>query len=416
MKDVYLGINCFPGNDKYKFKRLLTSLLVVPYFPDALNIGFQINKLVVKLVNELLKRPEYTPEVINKICSKYVLKILNPKTEMIKLPQELNEFNSVPFSFNMDIDTEFYIITKDKTFLPVIQQVASVIKGWNTVLIYEHLPNKSSIKEMIDYLINNFNFKPISSDKICVEFLVDRTENINQEFENIINEFKSLYKGKVSVCGTVKKTNLMINRNIFMYRHLEDYKIFCDDDDVSADLDSKLKIVDTYYLYYGKYDQFRQEKYEESKEKGKDLTLDYKNLYVYITRSYVKYVKTIGFANGFYNCIIPNHVVNCFTGINNVYLEDHIFSDIYKHNQLNCYDLMYYTLDKSKNDYDFNDSDEYMFKLNEVNYVKGRLECNTTDKKKYVNLLNDDKFKYDDTFEYSIDGNIIITKCCEIIN
>ena len=159
MKDVYLGINCFPGNDKYKFKRLLTSLLVVPYFPDALNIGFQINKLVIRLVNELLKRPEYTPEVINKICSKYVLKILNPKTEMIKLPQELNEFNSVPFSFNMDIDTEFYIITKDKTFLPVIQQVASVIKGWNTVLIYEHLPNKSSIKEMIDYLINNFNFK-----------------------------------------------------------------------------------------------------------------------------------------------------------------------------------------------------------------------------------------------------------------
>ena len=77
---------------------------------------------------------------------------------------------------------------------------------------------------------------------------------------------------------------------------------------------------------------------------------------------------------------------------------------------------MYYTLDKSKNDYDFNDSDEYMFKLNEVNYVKGRLNCNTVDKKKYVNLLNDDKFKYDDTFEYSIDGNIIITKCCEIIN
>ena len=90
MKDVYLGINCSPENNNYKFKRLLTSLLVVPYCPDALNIGFQISKLVIKLVNELLKRPEYTPEVINKIGSKYVLKILNPKTEMIKLPQELN--------------------------------------------------------------------------------------------------------------------------------------------------------------------------------------------------------------------------------------------------------------------------------------------------------------------------------------
>ena len=57
MKDVYLGINCFPENDKYKFKRLLTSLLVVPYFPDALNIGFQIN--LIKQVQKCVYMVKY---------------------------------------------------------------------------------------------------------------------------------------------------------------------------------------------------------------------------------------------------------------------------------------------------------------------------------------------------------------------
>ena len=123
--------------------------------------------------------------------------------------------------------------------------------------IVDGLKGYTKNSEMFKNRISRLDYPKlaIDSNKPYNDFLNNLDQNKLNEFETkitkehdeglkellqIINDFKDIYAGQTTISGTKYHTNLPINRNIFMSKHQNCYKMFCDDDDLSANLDFKL--------------------------------------------------------------------------------------------------------------------------------------------------------------------------------
>lgn len=173
--NFFIGINCFPGNDKYKFKRLLVSLLLKPMFNE-----------------KWYPETALTTTVVESPLMTYYRK-----------------------------EAEF-----------IRQNLLGI-------------PNKS-LSDMVKFLqARRFE---LSTSNVCIEFLVDGLELKSQgktELLKIIDEFKTFHPNTI-VSGTTQHTSLTVNRNIFLHNHKKHFVCFCDDDDLSCSIDTKLELLEIY--------------------------------------------------------------------------------------------------------------------------------------------------------------------------
>jgi len=90
---------------------------------------------------------------------------------------------------------------------------------------------------------------------IQVEFICDGISKLksNSELMKVINKFNELYygdpnykdiNGNSNIYGSFKHVSVMCSRNHFLEKHKEDYKIICDDDDITLGLANYKKIFD----------------------------------------------------------------------------------------------------------------------------------------------------------------------------
>lgn len=471
-----LGINTYPRCNKFKFKKLLTSLLLKPniqkdFIKKIDNNVLEFTQFLMKLNVSALK--SYTNIELNQIIndylkfkiglinsSKYLMFIKNsdetyrvkiifnqdkfedPKDKDIKekpkkvMPEiyEYHTFETIEhynFPNECNIHTEYII--GDDTCQNQEQVILSLFDSYKVIQEYQNLQD-DTLTNMINSMLQK-GFKFVDTKDIDIEFIIDGIKSyaknsdmfknrisrldypklaidsnkpysdylnnldpikltdfenkITHEHENglselvsIINDFKDIYAGNVTICGTKYHCNLPINRNIFMSKHQNDYKMFCDDDDLSANLDFKLynfnlykrtmydiytnmktmKYIHQYEDIYkiktpDDYIEFRKQLYQLSKQHNENISFKFNMLDCYCLMSHINYdndkiIKyendtsknnNLNFCMGFWSIIIPPYEIDPFTSIQEVSKEDIVFSQKYTKNTLkNClYNYIY---------------------------------------------------------------------------
>ena len=82
-KKFFIGINCFPGNDKYKFKRLLASLLVKPKFNEKWYPETSLSQQTFEspLMTYFKNEAEFIRRNLMSVCNASLTKMVNSLLE-----------------------------------------------------------------------------------------------------------------------------------------------------------------------------------------------------------------------------------------------------------------------------------------------------------------------------------------------
>jgi hypothetical protein len=210
MSGFVVAICTYPKTDQYKLKKLLLSLILKP----TINVNSkQISNRTLTLIKE------YSGD-IDRVNQQMAL--------------ETNLFG-----------TKF--CTEDSIIVPTLS-LKNQLKATMLPPIYETIQDKP-FKEMYDALIKQ-GFKPVSKvsiEKIQLEILQDKIYDckVLKEFEIVMKHvYKDIKPVYVNVFGTINKANLMVQRNICIERHKNDFIHFCDDDDLSTDFDTLLRMFE----------------------------------------------------------------------------------------------------------------------------------------------------------------------------
>ena len=193
-----IAITTYKGTNKTKLKKLLLSLILKP------KISIDTTEYIYKV-----------KELINK-----------NNGDIIKVNQKMREFTKFKNAI---------FCTQDSIIVPTLH-IKSQLKRSIIPQIYYQVPDRK-LNNMYQWLLDN-KFEPVQEKNIKIEILQDGLFD-----SKIIKEFKKLYNN-IEVVGTVTKANLMVQRNICLERHHDNYIKFCDDDDLSADLDTLRRMFD----------------------------------------------------------------------------------------------------------------------------------------------------------------------------
>ena len=364
-----IGITCFKGNNKLKFKKFLLSLILTPKLSDD-----DIDKL--------------NSQVINAIYKKISNKSNFTEEEVKKINDELKKETGLSFTNFISLNGNDIEIINPKFS---IEQICKI-----KIITSEFLKFDKDIKilEMYDYFINH-GFKSIEYNEeefknLTIEFLQDGLFN-----SKIINDFKKLWKGKIVINGTKQKTNLMINRNIFLERHKNDYVHFCDDDDISADLKTLNLMFD---VVIRRRETILKEneniKQEINNENIKPNPQFYGTIFVFPSWTINKINKQpeLTFRRGFWGSIICPNTPNNYTKINDTYKEDYYYYMNHKDNIIiftfpSC---IYYYIEASQTNYKIGEHKiQHQFNKNSIFEYSDNLIYKASD---WTNL-------WDDSFE-----------------
>ena len=382
-----IGITCFKGNNKLKFKKFLLSLILTPKLSDD-----DIDKL--------------NSQVINAIYKKISNKSNFTEEEVKKINDELKKETGLSFTNFISLNGNDIEIINPKFS---IEQICKI-----KIITSEFLKFDKDIKilEMYDYFINH-GFKSIEYNEeefknLTIEFLQDGLFN-----SKIINDFKKLWKGKIVINGTKQKTNLMINRNIFLERHKNDYVHFCDDDDISADLKTLNLMFDVVIrrreTILKENENIKQEinnenikldseneniKQEINNENIKPNPQFYGTIFVFPSWTINKINKQpeLTFRRGFWGSIICPNTPNNYTKINDTYKEDYYYYMNHKDNIIiftfpSC---IYYYIEASQTNYKIGEHKiQHQFNKNSIFEYSDNLIYKASD---WTNL-------WDDSFE-----------------
>ena len=299
-----LGINCYPGSNKFKFRQILASLFVDVDCNDVfkndceeiismynfiinqieLNDVFFINVLIFMLTNKNIECNELLVSQLKKDNKIFVViyrynnmkkfifsdkayllfeslkyfrdqlnySLLNPsnikiiyKTYIyVKYFKEYNKFNTIQKYIDDMLKKGF---KKAKTFNTDEVKVVFLVDG---ISGYKFQDYQDFISRFNFLTKNETNEKTLPELKkyFETEFKNDQQNELN-ELMNIINEFKILYNN-VDVIGTKYSNHCTINRNIFMSNYNDKPLTFIDDDDISCSLYKKYKYLQQNLEHY----------------------------------------------------------------------------------------------------------------------------------------------------------------------
>lgn len=299
-----LGVNCYPGSNKFKFRQILASLFVDVDCNDVskndceeiismydfiinqikLNDNFFINTLNSILINKniefnelLVSQLKKDDEIIVIIyrynnAKKFIfsdkvyllfesllyfknelnysllnssnIKIIYKTYIYVKYFKEYNKFNSIQEYINDMLKKSF---KRAKTFNADEVKVVFLIDG---ISGYKYKDFQDFITRFNFLTKNELTKKKLPDLKLYFEseFKNDQRDELN-ELMNIIDEFKILYKN-VDVIGTKYMNHCTINRNIFMSNYNDKPLTFIDDDDISCSLYKKYKYLQQNLEHY----------------------------------------------------------------------------------------------------------------------------------------------------------------------
>lgn len=199
-----LGINCYPQNNKSRFRILLASLLVKPITMSVIQPWIDKNKN-----SQFNSIREVMDSLLNSGFQTYDLNDLKNKIEITFLCDSSSGYNYIDFD---DFDER-----------------------------------KTQI------IVNDIKAKNISSKEYFETIYKNDVRTELDEIKSIFNEFTELvYPIKTYFEGTPYHNHCNVNRNVFMEKHMDKFIFFSDDDDFNSPLTQKIKHVESYIDNYNK--------------------------------------------------------------------------------------------------------------------------------------------------------------------
>lgn len=299
-----LGVNCYPGSNKFKFRQILASLFVDIDCKDIskndceeiismfdfvvnrikLNDVFFINILISILIN---KNIEFNGLLVSQ---------LKKDNKIFVIIYRHNNMKKFIFSNKVYLLFESLKYFRDQLNYSLLNpsNIKIIYKTYIYIKYFKEYNKFNIIQEYIDDMLEKGfkKAKSFNTDEVKVVFLVDgisgykfkdyqdfitrsnfltenetieKTQpNLKKYFEtefkndqrnelnelmNIIDEFKMLYNN-VDIIGTKYSNHCTINRNIFMANYNDKALTFIDDDDISCSLYKKYKYLQQNLKYY----------------------------------------------------------------------------------------------------------------------------------------------------------------------